>query len=73
MSDNLPDKSLLQLLQHVHATLDAPANSFLLPQERQAETAKLFADVLVGYSRLLMAREDVVSPFESGYRVITAS
>jgi hypothetical protein len=55
---------MLQLLKHVGETLAAPANSFLLPQERKRETARLFADVLVGYSRLLMTREDIVSPFE---------
>jgi len=64
LSDNLSQPAMIQLLKHVHEALEAPANSFLLPQEKKRETARLFADVLVGYSRLLMTREDVVSPFE---------
>ncbi len=70
MADNLPFPAVLQLLKHVRATIEAPANNFLLPQEKERETARLFADVLVGYSRMLMGREDVVSPFEGKERLV---
>lgn len=64
LSDNVHPQQIEALLSHVDRTLNSPANSFLLPSERRREKARLFADVLVAYARLLMAREDVVSPFE---------
>jgi hypothetical protein len=49
--------------------LDAPENKFLLPLEKEKERARLFADVLVVYGKMMMGREDLVSPFEGRSRL----
>jgi hypothetical protein len=49
--------------------LDAPENKFLLPLEKEKERARLFADVLVVYGKMMMGREDLVSPFEGRFRL----
>ncbi|KAJ9121694.1 hypothetical protein QFC22_002314 [Naganishia vaughanmartiniae] len=64
LSDNVHNSQILALLKHVDSTLASPTNAFLLPEEKALERARLFADVLVGYARLCMSRQDVVSPFE---------
>lgn len=64
LADNVHNTQILALLKHVDDTLANPTNSFLLPAEKALERARLLADVLVGYARLCMSRQDVVSPFE---------
>jgi hypothetical protein len=64
LADNVHNSQILALLKHVDATLATPTNAFLLPAEKALERARLLADVLVGYARLCMSRQDVVSPFE---------
>lgn len=68
LSDNVHPSQIEALYKHIENTLSSPANSFLLPDEKKAEKAKLFADVLVGYARLVMTREDVETPFEVAAR-----
>lgn len=67
LADNVHNTQILALLKHVDDTLANPTNSFLLPAEKALERARLMADVLVGYARLCMSRQDVVSPFEREY------
>jgi protein phosphatase PTC7 len=64
-SDNVHPHQLVGLLKHVDNTLASPENAFLDPLEREVERARLLADVLVAYGRMVMGREDVQTPFES--------
>ncbi|KAG7571113.1 hypothetical protein FFLO_00938 [Filobasidium floriforme] len=63
-SDNVHPHQLVGLLKHVDNTLASPENAFLDPLEREVERARLLADVLVAYGRMVMGREDVQTPFE---------
>jgi protein phosphatase PTC7 len=56
LSDNVPQEHILLLQKHVTDLLNQPENGHLNPDERDAEMARLFADVLVGYGRMAMAR-----------------
>lgn len=67
--DNVFQKHWIALLEHVDKMLDAPENKFLLPLEKEKERARLFADVLVVYGKMMMGREDLVSPFEGRSRL----
>ena len=59
---------MVALLKHVDKTLDSPENAFLDPLEREVERARLLADVLVAYGRMVMGRQDVQTPFEGASR-----
>ncbi|WWD19300.1 hypothetical protein CI109_103758 [Kwoniella shandongensis] len=56
LSDNLPVQHLPLLSSALTRVLDSPNNTHLSPAERDAERARLFADMLVGYGRMAMAR-----------------
>ncbi|KAK8854563.1 hypothetical protein IAR55_003302 [Kwoniella newhampshirensis] len=56
LSDNLPVPHLPLLSSALTRLLDSPTNAHLSPSERDAERARLFADMLVGYGRMAMAR-----------------
>ncbi|WVQ68547.1 uncharacterized protein L199_006756 [Kwoniella botswanensis] len=56
LSDNLPTSHLPLLSSSLTQLLNSPLNSHLTKTERDAEFARLFADILVGYGRMAMAR-----------------
>ncbi|OCF75713.1 hypothetical protein I204_03005 [Kwoniella mangroviensis CBS 8886] len=56
LSDNLPTSHLPLLSSSLTQLLNSPLNSHLTQTERDAEYARLFADILVGYGRMAMAR-----------------
>ncbi|OCF40702.1 hypothetical protein I317_05474 [Kwoniella heveanensis CBS 569] len=56
LSDNLPTAHLPLLSASLNQLLSSPVNSHLTPTERDAEYARLLADILVGYGRMAMAR-----------------
>nr|XP_019044982.1 hypothetical protein I302_06898 [Kwoniella bestiolae CBS 10118]OCF23912.1 hypothetical protein I302_06898 [Kwoniella bestiolae CBS 10118] len=56
LSDNLPTTHLPLLSSSLTQLLNSPLNSHLTLSERDAEFARLFSDILVGYGRMAMAR-----------------
>ena len=67
--DNVQVWHIPMLLAQITQLLAEPANSELTTEEREAETARLFADVLVGYGRMGMRRtgeeDGWKTPFET--------
>ncbi|WWC63571.1 uncharacterized protein I303_106175 [Kwoniella dejecticola CBS 10117] len=56
LSDNLPLSHIPRLSSQLTKLLDSPNNAHLSESERDSEFARLFADILVGYSRNAMKR-----------------
>lgn len=57
LSDNVPLEHLPVLYNSVSQLLELPENSHLSPQDRDAERARIMADVLVAYGRMAMTRK----------------
>lgn len=56
LSDNVPPEHLSILYNSVSQLLEMPENSHLSPQDKDAERARIMADVLVAYGRMAMTR-----------------
>lgn len=56
LSDNVPVEHLAVLYNSVNQLLDLPENNHLSPQDKDAERARIMADVLVAYGRMAMTR-----------------
>ncbi|ORY29690.1 phosphatase 2C-like domain-containing protein [Naematelia encephala] len=75
LSDNVPIPHLTSLLTQIDALLSHPSNSHLGYIDRQKERARLFADVLVGYGRMAMAKtgqEDGVAAWKTPFQIEAA-
>lgn len=57
LSDNVPLEHLSILYNSVSQLLEMPENSHLSPQDKDAERARIMADVLVAYGRMAMTRK----------------
>ena len=57
LSDNVPLEHLPILYNSVSQLLEMPENSHLSPQDKDAERARIMADVLVAYGRMAMTRK----------------
>jgi protein phosphatase PTC7 len=68
LSDNVPFEHLPILYNSVNQLLELPENNHLSPQDKDAERARIMADVLVAYGRMAMTRtgkeEGWKTPFE---------
>lgn len=68
LSDNVPPEHLAVLYNSVSQLLEMPGNNHLSPQDKDAERARIMADVLVAYGRMAMTRtgkeEGWKTPFE---------
>ena len=56
LSDNVPPEHLSILYNSVNQLLELPENNHLSPQDKDAERARIMADVLVAYGRMAMTR-----------------
>lgn len=56
LSDNVPTEHLGVLYNSISQLLELPENSHLSPQDKDAERARIMADVLVAYGRMAMTR-----------------
>jgi protein phosphatase PTC7 len=56
LSDNVPVEHLSILYNSVNQLLELPENNHLSPQDKDAERARIMADVLVAYGRMAMTR-----------------
>jgi protein phosphatase PTC7 len=56
LSDNVPVEHLSILYNSVNQLMELPENNHLSPQDKDAERARIMADVLVAYGRMAMTR-----------------